>query len=707
MTPNDERGWQNENTETQRAKSLRRKILKKISPDNFHSANQNSEDGKWEKEAHELTIELDKIWNDKSTSWQEKIDRLTEFEKNKVAEFLEKVKASKEADNNGNDIVGDNESHSKESDDMEGLMAEVDAARMRYAAADYKADEKKKWITRILGIGSENIKDKSVLEAYDKYQEKLSELAKSKISDNEVEEVIKYFDTEEKINLYTARTNARTEDWKNTGLGKFVSGVGSFVNWYRKQDAIAKGAVGVALAASGLGMAAAGMRVVSGAATGVGVTATLEAKQRAKEEKQAATKRAKFIEQLNAPETQNKTDKLMEILNGEMAEYHKNLSDEKNNARVRRLKGLGVGVFVGSGAMSLMFGEAFHKIGETDTWKTTADFWKEKIHNLFSSDVAVDSPANLRQSVAPEQTTDTAAVDSSGSIEQSVAPKQTADNITKKVLSSIFDAQPEQADVSLLSDTVKPDIINLEVTHGSSLEGTLIKQLKSMHSDWSDVEIGNQAHKMALQYAEYIKLENGPHSLIHPGAHIQLDSSGEHILDITDDKGLGYLRPRDIIVEQEYMQDILQSSEEIFSHHPELRGITEFDAKIDEITNDLQIQNALDQNIVWENLPIDSRPETKIEALEKLKDLRAEFIKTYKKLFTSLVGNMSEQQMSGDAGKYIADNGQSKITKLYNTIIASNHANAESVAPGSKETVSQWSERVIKFAVKHNVIKNK
>ncbi|MFA5993798.1 MAG: hypothetical protein WC823_02445, partial [Parcubacteria group bacterium] len=213
-----------------------------------------------------------------------------------------------------------------------------------------------------------------------------------------MEELVKYFDTEEKTNLYEARTNARTKAWEGKLGGKVMEKAGDFVNWYRKQNVWAKSAVGMALTASGLGVAALGMRALGGAATGVGITAAFEARHRMQEKNKTETQRKEFTKQLEGKDAEDKLNALMGKLDAEINSYEGSLQNEKHQALRRRQLGVAVGVFIGSGAMGKLLGGGMHMLAETDTAKsvtqfvasseivkTTASFWKEKLNGLFST----------------------------------------------------------------------------------------------------------------------------------------------------------------------------------------------------------------------------------------------------------------------------------------------------------------------------------
>jgi len=265
--------------------------------------------------------------------------------------------------------------------ELNSLMKEVEAARAKYAAQDYEADKKKGWLKRILGRGTDNMQIDSVMAAHDNYKDKMRELSDYQVAglknakpdgvgfDKGAGDLMKYFDTTEKTNLYEARTTARTQAWEGKFGGKLMGKAGDFVNWYRKQNAWGKTALGLGLGFSGLGAAAIGtigLRALGGAAYGTGVTAWMEGRHRKNEAVQADKQRGEFMRQLEGVEMENKFNDLSSRLDAEMDTYHKSLLNEKVQARNRKLVGALVGVVVGSGAMSWLLGKSFNVIG--DKW---------------------------------------------------------------------------------------------------------------------------------------------------------------------------------------------------------------------------------------------------------------------------------------------------------------------------------------------------
>ena len=442
--------------------------------------------------------------------------------------------------------------------EMERLKKEVEEARKKFAKVDYDEDKKISFFRRILGKRIGGINTDTRRNAQSEYRAKLREfssyevdkLKKGDLADDEmkskIEELVKYFDTDEKINLYEARTNARAEDWENKIGGKMMKKSGDFVNWYRKQSIWKKGALGVALAASGIFVTATGMgaiggavvgaanigkRALGGAATGAGITAVLEARHRKAEKNMADGKRTEFMAQLEGEEAEVKFNFLMEKLDAETRGYGKDLKTEKRKAWERKAIGFGVGAFVGSGAMGDLLGKGLHAAGETDTYKTALSYWKEKITNFFASSDA-----------EPLADTNADSFNSEGII-RSVYEDKSIPDVKISADTQVQATQPEEAYAAPEENVsiVEEQKIDLQVERGSSLEGTIIKHLRSAGMDAH--EAGMKAHLMSVAYADENNLDKGAYSLIHPGAHIEISADGK-IVNISGDDRLGYLQPK-------------------------------------------------------------------------------------------------------------------------------------------------------------------
>lgn len=464
--------------------------------------------------------------------------------------------------------------------ELERLQNEVEEARKKYAKADYDESKITSQFKRIFGRKSFQLKIDTRVEAFKEYKKRLAELSQYEIEklreenlkgeeiETKINELVKYFDTDEKMRLYADGTNARTEDWKGRIGGELMKKSGEFVNWYRKQNPWAKGAIGVALASTGIvaahlgagavvaGVGAASMakRVLGGAAVGMGTTATLEANYRIKEKNKTEKERIGFVRQLEGKEAGEKLDLLKWKLNAEMNAYHKSLTREQLNAELRTFTGIATGMFVSSGAMGELLGKFVHWVEGTDTFKYVADseviktatsFWKEKLGHFL-----VHSASGLSAHSAVENATDAKNPPINVGSNHFAEVNQGSASVPAHSMSEVPEHQGNMAEKNVENHKIEADRIDLEVQEGrgGSIEGSIIKHLKS--TGMSSHDAGAQAHRMALAYAEEHKLGGGPYNLIHAGAHIELgaDENGElKILEISGDKHLGYLHHNEVI----------------------------------------------------------------------------------------------------------------------------------------------------------------
>jgi len=594
------------------------------------------------------------------------------------------------------------------------LRKNMEDARAEYAKADYEASKKQSMFKRVLGLNTDTMGVDNVRASYGLYRQALQRFSNHRIQeakesfggfDNNARNILKYFDTDEKLNLYEARTNARTQAWEGKMGGKIMEKAGNFVNWYRKQNVFAKGAVGVALAMSGLGAAALGMRAVGGAATGVGVTAGLEARYRKQEASKAEANREGAMQQLEGVEMEQKFDALSAMLNAEMATYHESLQDEKSKATRHKLIGAGVGVFIGSGAMSEIMGKFFHTVGDTQSVKDASAFLGDKLHGLFGG-----------------------------------AAKAIHDG-SDKLFSSMHEGTPDNHELLSMHNHAP----HFTVEKGSSLEGSIIKYLKTTGISAEDA--GSKAHRMVLEYAKLNGSANGvdDFSLIHPGASVTLvpgGSEGFHLVEAFDEKGIGNF---DDVISPETSKIIMPNGD------GRIDSITVSDASIDHVGQDalkayaqvssegIEFDNyiksvtaSFEETAVRSDAIFTAHPEfshiegadygNAISAMEKntaesynpesmqklqdLRDLQSVFKERYIKMWKTLMGaNFDQANLDMNAQEYVrANQGKDKIIKVFKVLqerMSPEELSAtKSLNPNSDETVAEWSKRLTNFTLK-------
>lgn len=265
------------------------------------------------------------------------------------------------------------EDESEKRSELEELQAAVARARMGYASKDYEVTNVFAKIRKIFGgnLRSTPGNHPETHDQYNAYKIALTELLDYQVAQlkekklpseeliSEIEKLTKYYNQDEKINLYAARTDTLAADWeKKFGkpLGWIAKYGGKFVNGYRKLNWKTKMALGVGAALSGAGLLIAGQRMLGGAAAGVGVTAVLEARYRQKEEERLAEEQANIkneLEKITDPE--EKYAVLTARMQKEMEGYQKSLKTEKSKAIWRKVAGVGVAAFIGTGVASHLF----------------------------------------------------------------------------------------------------------------------------------------------------------------------------------------------------------------------------------------------------------------------------------------------------------------------------------------------------------------
>lgn len=182
----------------------------------------------------------------------------------------------------------------------------------------------------------------------------------------EAEKLAKYYNQDEKSNLYGTHTDARAKIWEEK-LGKAPGWIaeksGKFVNWYRKANWKGKLAFSIGAGLSGAGLLMIGQRVLGGAAAGVGIHGALESRYRKKEETRLQGEREEMMKNVEGIEGQEqKCEALMQMLQNEVGGFQKDLQRERKGAFRRKLLGGSVAAFIGSGKLA-----EFVKWGMTET----------------------------------------------------------------------------------------------------------------------------------------------------------------------------------------------------------------------------------------------------------------------------------------------------------------------------------------------------
>ncbi|MDO9230989.1 MAG: hypothetical protein Q7U36_00720 [bacterium] len=396
-------------------------------------------------------------------------------------------------------------------DKESNFILEVEKARKAYAKKDYEITTVYSSFKNILKghfhPSDEILKERQYY--FEQYKLALNNLLNHKIEKlkegnlppdqlkKEMEDLAKYYNQDEKTNLYEAHTNARAEVWeqkfgKDAGWlaktsGKFIKYTNEKINDYRKLDRKTKIGIGIVAGLSGLGLVIAGQRILGGVLAGAGVTAILEGSYRKKEDKKMKKEQTEILENVeNIENPEEKFESLMVRLQQEIDNFDKDLINEQQKAIVRKFIGATSALFLGSGVVSDLVNWGMDKAGLSEAIGSI----KESFFGKTPEVSAMHSGAN----VSPSEI----------HTESGINPE----NI----------AQPN---------------IELTIPEGSSFEGSIIKHLTENGMDKH--QAGIEAHKM---WSEFIKTHPDPtghgYDIVHPNAHLEISSDGKSILNFED-----------------------------------------------------------------------------------------------------------------------------------------------------------------------------
>lgn len=415
-----------------------------------------------------------------------------------------------------------------ESPEIKKAREELEEARNSYAREFYKADNSISRIKKIFKgkLATESSTIPEVQKAYAEYKNRVSELARLQLDElrakntsqktlkKEMGDLIKYYNLDEKMNLFAARTNARAELNKDSKLFFVLQKSGQFINWYRKVNWKKKVAFGVGLGILTGGSLAIGQKTLGAVATGFTAKTGMEAYHRRKMQKESEQDKEKILEGFENSE--EKFNKIIERLNGKIENYDKELDYEVSSAWIRNAIGVsaaGVSFLAGS-LIAEKIGGLFHHGGEAPAGVDVV----EKVETPKAEDVLV------------------------GGGNPDVAPAAAGGD----PLSGLEGKPPVSSVVERIA----------EVKQGSSLEGTIIQYLNDnpkLVDEYNaklgggrSFDAGQIAHRMALDYAKENNLPKGPFSLIHEGAKIEFNNDGLSLKGISGDPNLGYLPEKEI-----------------------------------------------------------------------------------------------------------------------------------------------------------------
>lgn len=292
-------------------------------------------------------------------AWRNEIGKKTEMSDGTKMENPEKIN---EILNQEGIPAGENREET-----LKRLDEAIAKSRADYAEKDYKATHILARLKNVLKLRTRPGNLRETQDLYNQYQIcvndrlqfELNELKEKNLNpdefNKEAEKISKYYNQDEKANLYKAHTDARAKVWeekfgKIPGLAAKLSG--KFVNGYRNLNWKWKMGLSIGAGLTGAGFLIMGQRIVGGAASGVGIHGAMEGRYRKKEEARLQAERGEMIKGLEGVEGQEqKCEALMQMLQNEVGGFQKDLQRERKGARNRKLAGATVGALLGSGKL--------------------------------------------------------------------------------------------------------------------------------------------------------------------------------------------------------------------------------------------------------------------------------------------------------------------------------------------------------------------
>lgn len=265
--------------------------------------------------------------------------------------------------------------HPEGQNNIEQLKLEVEQARKDYLEIDYKKKKAWKRMTDFFGSVFKGEKeddegDKEVAyyrAIYDNklfnYKNALLEDAKTRgASGKELGNLVKFFDTEAKVNLADTHTQVKIENQEKRFFGFIKKSSTDLINWYRRLPMVKKIAVGVAFGLGSVGAvyaggavagamagAAAMRRVFLGAVTGTTVTIGAEALTHRRTEKGIAKEAENFAWQAEGLSEEERIKMADARIKGIIYDENREINKIKN----KNLRNLSLGIAAGAGSMLL------------------------------------------------------------------------------------------------------------------------------------------------------------------------------------------------------------------------------------------------------------------------------------------------------------------------------------------------------------------
>lgn len=411
-------------------------------------------------------------------------------------------------------------------DERTKLENGVEDARKLYARKHYENTNVISRISEKLGIKFKENKIDSVNESYADYQNKLNDLLVYEIEElknggltgDELEkkkgDLIKYFNSGEKTNLFEEKTNVRSqiieEKFGKAGkaAGWLMKGAEKFVNWNRKLGFKKQMGISAVLGLTGLGLVVGtSRRVLGSVGAGLGFAERDQAKYRQEKEAEAEANKEEMLIKVEAEDADKKFEKLQSLLQEELTTYESSLKEEERARNKRLLKGFA------AGAGAFVMGKILTELGVTH--------WAGEQIKHFSDQIGLTGFLGDTKNEI-------------NLIFEKLGYGGTPDHALHINPAMDHPTPPGDAFAKTMED-INQNNEELTVSKGSSLEGTLIKHFEEQ--GMSPKDAGIKAHLLANAFAEKVGVPEV--NLVHPGAQIHLGPDGS-IEEISEDKNFGY-----------------------------------------------------------------------------------------------------------------------------------------------------------------------
>jgi len=462
-------------------------------------------------------------------------------------------------------------SNFEEAESQVDAWKEVADARKEYLEIDYKKNTAFKRARKFFGNlkkgkeekGLENDQDIAWYRA--QYDNKLFDLQKLLLEnakangadDKKLAELYAEFRTEQKITLEKEHDIIKAEQLFGTRLGKMGKMTEDFFRRYQKWSFKEKMLLSGALFAGGLAIGSFGVgaatlfvalrRGFGGGAAGFGMKGGLEAMGQRKSKKEVEEEEQEFLKELEGKSDDGKYEFLSgKIKNVAIKDEENSINKIKNQDIRQTVAGIGVGTFIGSGAMADLIKWGYH--GVVDYFGGGHHIDTAKLpQGTKPSASAISSNSNLAGTKFPEPPKSGmfagAKPDAGGVIDNNKIPKGYGGVAggAENIQGGHGPANPVEA-ANLKGATTE---VLLNIKEGSSFEGTLIKFLNNESNlkeflkyrpEFAGKSNGFIADRLALEFAQkHEEMHGHLPDYVQAGAKLRLSmNTGGFNMEITN-----------------------------------------------------------------------------------------------------------------------------------------------------------------------------